>query len=49
VMELAKGGEVFDRLTEEGRFSEKEASSLIVQLLHALDYMHAQGIVHRYF
>ena len=47
VMELAKGGEVFDRLIEQGNFSEKETASLVVQLLCALNYIHDQGIVHR--
>lgn len=47
IMELAKGGEVFDRLVEEGNFSEKVASTLVVQLLHAVEYLHEQGVVHR--
>lgn len=47
VMELAKGGEIFDRLIELGSFSERETAALIVQLLCALNYLHELGIVHR--
>jgi serine/threonine protein kinase len=47
VMELAKGGEVFDRLLERGAFSEAEAAAIVVQLLCAVGYIHDMGIVHR--
>lgn len=47
VMELAKGGEVFDRLVERGSFDEDTTAKLMVQLLCAVDYIHKQGIVHR--
>lgn len=47
VMELAKGGEVFDRLIEEGRFSEMATAKIVVQLLCAVDHIHRQGIIHR--
>lgn len=47
VMELAKGGEVFDKLLEYGSLSEPEAARLLAQVLEAVGYLHAQGIVHR--
>ncbi len=40
VMELAKGGEVFDRLVEEGHFDEDSTAALIEQLLYAVDHIH---------
>jgi len=47
VMELAKGGEVFDKLLEYGSLTEPEAARLLSQVLEAVGYLHAQGIVHR--
>lgn len=47
ILELAKGGEVFDRLVEKVSFNEAEAAGLLVQLLCAVAFMHEQGIVHR--
>ena len=47
VMELAKGGEVFDRLVERVSFKELEAADLTVQLLCAVQHIHDQGVVHR--
>jgi calcium-dependent protein kinase len=47
VMECLEGGEVFDRLTTQKRFSEEEASDALRQMLLALNYIHSHGIVHR--
>ena len=41
------GGELFDRIVEKGSYTEKDASSLIKQVLEAVDYMHERGVVHR--
>ncbi len=41
------GGELFDRIVAKGSYTERDASKLIKQVLHAIDYMHDQGIVHR--
>ena len=41
------GGELFDRIVEKGNYTEKDASSLIKQVLEAVDFMHVQGVVHR--
>jgi len=47
VMELAQGGEVFDRLIEKVAYDEMQAVDLLVQLLCAVSYLHDRGIVHR--
>jgi calcium-dependent protein kinase len=46
VMESLEGGELFDRLIENGRFSENDAAEAIRQMLLALSYVHGRGIVH---
>ncbi|XP_008314382.2 LOW QUALITY PROTEIN: calcium/calmodulin-dependent protein kinase type 1D [Cynoglossus semilaevis] len=47
VMQLVSGGELFDRIVEKGFYTEKDASSLIRQVLDAVNYLHRMGIVHR--
>uniref|UniRef100_A0A9L0IWQ8 Calcium/calmodulin-dependent protein kinase type 1B n=1 Tax=Equus asinus TaxID=9793 RepID=A0A9L0IWQ8_EQUAS len=46
-MELVTGGELFDRITERGSYTEKDASHLVGQVLGAVSYLHSLGIVHR--
>uniref|UniRef100_A0A4W3JC76 Calcium/calmodulin-dependent protein kinase Ia n=1 Tax=Callorhinchus milii TaxID=7868 RepID=A0A4W3JC76_CALMI len=41
------GGELFDRIVERGCYTERDASQLISQILHAVHYLHQLGIVHR--
>lgn len=47
VMEHLKGGEIFNEIANNGCFSEKHASIIMLQLLRALDYLHNKGFVHR--
>ncbi|ESZ95563.1 calcium/calmodulin-dependent protein kinase [Sclerotinia borealis F-4128] len=47
VTQLAIGGELFDRICEQGRFTEKDASQTIRQVLEAVDYLHDNNVVHR--
>lgn len=47
VTQLATGGELFDRICEKGRFTEKDASATIRQVLEAVDYLHQNDVVHR--
>lgn len=47
VTELATGGELFDRICEQGKFTEKDASQTIKQVLDAVNYLHNRNVVHR--
>ncbi|KAJ2907060.1 putative calcium calmodulin-dependent protein kinase protein [Zalerion maritima] len=47
VTELATGGELFDRICEQGKFTEKDASQTIRQVLDAVNYLHDNNVVHR--
>ncbi|KAF4447388.1 CAMK/CAMK1/CAMK1-CMK protein kinase [Fusarium austroafricanum] len=47
VTQLATGGELFDRICEQGKFTEKDAAETIKQVLLAVDFLHKNNIVHR--
>lgn len=47
ITQLATGGELFDRICEKGKFTEKDASKTIKQVLEAVDYLHQNNVVHR--
>lgn len=47
VTQLATGGELFDRIVQQGRFTEHDASLVIVEILEAIEYLHERNIVHR--
>ena len=47
VTEMCKGGELFDEIVLKVQFSEKEAATIIQQILQAVAYCHELGIVHR--
>lgn len=47
VMELAQGGELFDKIIEVHHFNEDVASKILYQLLSAVNYLHKHNIVHR--
>ncbi|KAK2821039.1 hypothetical protein Q5P01_023998 [Channa striata] len=47
VMQLVSGGELFDRILEKGVYTERDASTVIKQVLHAVSYLHENSIVHR--
>ena len=47
VTQLATGGELFDRICDQGKFTEKDASQTIRQVLEAVDYLHQRNVVHR--
>ena len=47
VMELCLGGELFDRITAKGSFSEREAASLFRQIVNVVHACHFMGVMHR--
>ncbi|KAK7275423.1 hypothetical protein RIF29_16539 [Crotalaria pallida] len=47
VLELVKGGELFDKIATGGRLKEDEARSYFQQLINAVDYCHSRGVYHR--
>jgi serine/threonine-protein kinase SRK2 len=47
VMEYAAGGELFERISSVGRFSEAEARYFFQQLICGVHYLHALQICHR--
>eukprot|EP00435_Cladocopium_sp_Y103_P049800 s587_g15.t1 len=47
VMDLCRGGELFDRITQGDLGGEAQVAKLIRQLSHAVRYCHDRGIIHR--
>jgi len=47
VMELVTGGELFFKIVERGSYSEKDASSIVRQIVNGVKYLHSLGIAHR--
>ena len=47
VMEMMKGGELFDYVVEKGTLSEEEASILVRKITSAVAHMHSLNIIHR--
>ena len=47
VMELMRGGELFDALVENGPYSEGDASKHLRDVGSALHFLHSENIVHR--
>lgn len=47
LLELIRGKELFDRIVETEGYGELAAIKIVRQLLEAIAYMHARGIVHR--
>jgi calcium/calmodulin-dependent protein kinase I len=49
VMELVRGGDLFDRIIKVSRYSEDSAKAVMVQVLDAMHFMHSKNIAHRVF
>ncbi|KAJ0669660.1 putative protein kinase CAMK-CDPK family [Helianthus annuus] len=47
VMELCSGGELFDRITKRGSYSEKEAAKIGRQIVNVVHACHFMGVMHR--
>ncbi|KAJ0006094.1 hypothetical protein NQD34_013367 [Periophthalmus magnuspinnatus] len=47
VMELVKGGDLFDAITSSTKYSERDASAMVFNLAGAVKYLHRMNIVHR--
>ncbi|XP_017297327.1 serine/threonine-protein kinase DCLK2 [Kryptolebias marmoratus] len=47
VMELIKGGDLFDAITSSTKYSERDASAMVFNLAGAIKYLHRMNIVHR--
>ncbi|KAK7882166.1 hypothetical protein WMY93_028340 [Mugilogobius chulae] len=47
VMELVKGGDLFDAITSSDKYTERDASSMLFNLASAIKYLHSHSIVHR--
>jgi 5'-AMP-activated protein kinase catalytic alpha subunit len=47
VLELVEGGELFDKIVEEGKFSEERARFFMIQLMDGMACCHSMGVCHR--
>ncbi|XP_064413883.1 serine/threonine-protein kinase DCLK1a isoform X3 [Latimeria chalumnae] len=47
VMELVKGGDLFDAITFTNKYTERDASGMLYNLASAIKYLHSLNIVHR--
>ena len=47
VLELCKGGELFDRIVVKEHYSETEARFSFAQMVEAIGHCHTKGVVHR--
>ncbi|KAK1262094.1 CBL-interacting protein kinase 9 [Acorus gramineus] len=47
VIEFVDGGELFDKIVNNGRLREDDARRYFQQLINAVDYCHSRGVYHR--
>ena len=47
VLELCRGGDLFDRIVEAKTFNEAQAAEVMTQILSGLTYLHSKKIIHR--
>lgn len=47
VMELCKGGELFDRIIAKGNYTEREAATIMRQVVNVVHVCHFMGVMHR--
>ncbi|GMF26069.1 unnamed protein product [Phytophthora lilii] len=46
IQELCTGGELYDRVVQRGKYSERDAANIMRQLMSALQALHAHNILH---
>lgn len=47
ILELCRGGDLFDAILEKQYFNERDAAAIMKQIFRAVYYMHAKNVVHR--
>jgi serine/threonine protein kinase len=47
ILEYCVGGELYKRLQAKGKFDERSAAKMIVQMADALKYCHSKNVIHR--
>ena len=47
VMELVRGGDLFDRIVARKRYNEGDAKLVVLQILYAMQFMHDKNVAHR--
>lgn len=48
VLELCRGGELFDKIIAKGHFSEREAAAYFRTMVEVVAHCHQLGVMHRY-
>ncbi|KAG0045815.1 hypothetical protein BGZ83_008953 [Gryganskiella cystojenkinii] len=46
-LDCASGGELFDRICDQGRFTENNAATIMKEVISAIEYLHSKNVVHR--
>ncbi|KAH7650628.1 Non-specific serine/threonine protein kinase protein [Dioscorea alata] len=47
ILEFITGGELFDKIAQQGKLHENESRKYFQQLIDAVDYCHSKGVYHR--
>ena len=47
ILDLCKGGELFDAIVAREYFNERDAASIMNQLLNGINHLHSRNVVHR--
>ncbi|XP_039116386.1 LOW QUALITY PROTEIN: CBL-interacting protein kinase 24-like [Dioscorea cayenensis subsp. rotundata] len=47
ILEFVTGGELFDKIAQQGKLHENESRKYFQQLIDAVDYCHSKGVYHR--
>ena len=47
VLEMCKGGELFDRIEKKDHYTEDEARAVMLQINSAIQHCHSKGVIHK--